>query len=166
MCYIKRVPPVSPFALAFAFALAPSSPLPAAPRRAAPRPLPCVLPLMYPTHREPTMRRDPCTTRPKSPALPVYLPACLPACRLAGLPACLRACLACSLACVRLSAPPACLRCSACLRRSRFARENRSLLKYIGEYEERPRRVAGRSTSWEMALTRVIEGENRREGGE
>lgn len=69
------------------------------------------------------------------------LPACLRAC-LVWLSACLPAMVrfACSLACVRLSAPPACLRCSASLR-SRFARENRSLLKYIGEYEERPRRA-------------------------
>jgi len=111
--------------------------------------------------------------------LPVYLLACLPA-----LPACLPVCLPAyarlfvwpawstclfSLACVRLSAPPALF----CWRRAvkpRFARENRSLLKYIGERPrgERPRRIAlaGRSTSWEMALTRVIEGENRREGGE
>jgi hypothetical protein len=133
-----------------------AAPRRAAPRCTTPRPLPCVLPLMYPTHREPTMRRDPCTTRPKSPAvacLPARLLACLPAC-LPGLPwpglawpglacppACLLACLP-ALACLCSPICPTGLPSLLCLpRRSRFARENRSLLKYIGEYEERPRRA-------------------------
>lgn len=152
---------MSPFALALA--LAPSSRLPAAPRRAAPRraaPRHVLSPASSPLCIQPiaNLRCDATHVQrvPKVPRLPACLPSCVPA--LPALPV--------SLACIRLSAPHWVAFSSACLRRSRFARENRSLLEYIGEYEERPRRVAGRSTSWEMALTRVIEGENRREGGE
>lgn len=143
MCYIKRVPPVSPFALAlalalaFALALAPSSPLLAAPHRAvlhhvaphhvlspASSPL-CIQPIA-------NLRCDATHVQrvPKVPALPVYLPACL-----RELP-CLHRLLASFAYLLHRLA-------FACLRRSRFALENRSLLEYIGEYEERPRRVAG-----------------------
>lgn len=111
----KEGPPlVSPFCFRAALALAPSSPCS----------LRHVLPLMYPTHREPTMRRDPCTTRPKSPR-------CLPACLLACLPACLPC-----LPCLLVYLPPACLR-----RASGSLRENRAFVGHIGGYEERPRRA-------------------------
>lgn len=148
-----------------------STPRHAAPSRAAPRhvlspassPL-CIQPIANLRCDATHVQRVPKVPRCLSTCcLPACLPArfCLPACP--GLPTCSQCLCVC-----RLSASPTCLRCSACLRRSRFARENRSLLEYIGEYEERPRRVAGRSTSWEMALTRDIEGENgrEREGGE